>query len=591
MFASLFKKRILLLILIGFLLLALTACQRGDNGVGPSVSSTNESGQVELFKPLASLAPNPVGPNLALTATASADSSFFWLMPSLANDGNPSSTWRSKVGYVTHWLRLDWAFPVTIGHLYIRSGSFFDNIVQTISSIKYLDLNSNLWVTIPGSHFIYGRHSPALVGYIDFYFPPVTTRAITVFLNSNPPGGDAYYDGSQSGSVNIGEIEAYGASASPKISKIEFSGSALNKIYDRKNHKLLGPPHWLATVQSGQVTETQNSSFSYVINSPLSLKPEFVSEDGTPLPSGFNFDIELTGKVKDLIGAEPERTITFPVKAWPGLTNELVSNEVLQNKVGIWGLELNWVFKKNGTQIGEQRTPKANTNHCVLTTWRKPLIDGKFKVGVPTVGGKFYAESLPTEYLEIMAFSCQFLHGFDSAKTIDEIMTTNLNKTYTILGGQGYKYCIKANKDSPRRGIDRLLSDDFKDGWCMEWSHLLKALNEVQGVDVTNVNGQLKKEYLDNIGDSLIAKGFNYTAVGGVHSSDLLPLTNPPNEWWPFKNHNYVMSWDEKSFDPTFGIIDPNFFRYFENVFDFYNDTTEKIDSNALTYIDFYFID
>ena len=149
------------------------------------------------------------------------------------------------------------------------------------------------------------------------------------------------------------------------------------------------------------------------------------------------------------------------------------------------------------------------------------------------------------------------------------------------------KYSVKETTTPLRRGIDRILDDPDKDGWCMEWGYMLKALNESQGANVRNVIGYLKPSIASG---AIIADGNTYVAIGNVHSTDLIP-PNPGNLLWPFYDHRYVVNDVDNSFDPTFGKSDPNYMGYFEQVFDFLDLPTGTRDPTSLNYVDFSFED
>ena len=172
-----------------------------------------------------------------------------------------------------------------------------------------------------------------------------------------------------------------------------------------------------------------------------------------------------------------------------------------------------------------------------------------------------------------------------STKTVDDIFSKNLEKTYNYLGSMGYKYSVK-DTASLRRGIDRLLADPAKDGWCLEWSHMVKALNEAHGANSRDVTGYLKPGFMAD--GAIIADGNVYVGLGGVHSTDLEP-PDPGNLWWAFKNHRYGVNSADKAFDPTFGKADPNYMGYFEQVFDYLDTATNIPDPNSLNYVDFGF--
>lgn len=579
-------KRVTLLLFLAALLFVGTACNRKDNGITPTQSPIEVPSQASIKPSLLAIeaatgpvnldplpenppppevaiamaqsgglspkimssaikmavAPNPSGPNLAQSAIPSASS--VWpntgRVPALAIDGNLSTYWMAIYWTWNHWYQLSWGQPVTISRIFMtKDYGHAAHVMQTVQSITYYSLTTSSWQTIPGSS---GTFSGGAGDY-DRTFAPITTTGIRVNLNTGPTNPHPNW------TVWLDEIEVYGASVTPKISKIEFSGAALNKIYDRKNHQFLDPPHWSANIQSGQITETRTASFSYVINNPLSLKPEFVSEDGTPLPANYSFDIELIGKVKDLIGNEPVRTITFPSITWPNPQSDIIiSDEALHTKVGIWGLELNWVFKKNGSQIGNQRTPKASTYHCVFTTWQKPLITGNF--GRSPNPSSSLVEQLPTFYLEILKISCSAISGFTNANTAEQITIKNLD----WLGGQNTYSYAKVVVES-FGGLDKLLNDGT--GMCWDFAWFLQALVEVQGVDVRVQSATLTDIDLKKERCLTTLPGVSFPAVGNVYGNQIFNPkfgANQPLEFG-FSGHVYVVpkfSSQYKAYDPTF---------------------------------------
>jgi YD repeat-containing protein len=152
----------------------------------------------------ASLASN----NLALQAHATASSHWPWASgnrsfvptPDKGNNGNYLDDWVSRFWIRNSWYRLDWTSPVNTSRIFVTHATTSEyNAVQTISSIKYWDLGSSQWVTIPGSTFTYGGSQAA--ASIDFEFPEITTNAIllSMYTNSHPN----YL-------VFINEIEVYG---------------------------------------------------------------------------------------------------------------------------------------------------------------------------------------------------------------------------------------------------------------------------------------------------------------------------------------------------------------------------------------------
>lgn len=394
-----------------------------------------------------------------------------------------------------------------------------------------------------------------------------------------------------------------------RVTGIDFlSASGLenrNPLYDRKavyksgaiGDKFLQPTQWSASMDTttGEVIETFNWPVCYVRNeavslggSPSKIKLSVKVDELRSLSNLGPIEVEAVGTIYGENGFQQSlefSATTFNPTSWP-ISFVIESTTALPDVVGIWNLEINWSFKKYGEPLSDQRTPKTSEFHRIYTTWEKPLLDGKYRVGVPTTGGYFYAEAIPVEYLEVVDFSCEFLKGFGSIKTDDDVLATNLDKTYNYLGSIGYKYSVKETTTALRRGIDRLLDDPDKDGWCLEWSHMLKAINESHGVNVKDIIGYLKPGIINA---TLIANGNTYVAIGGVHSTDLLP---PPGDvWWPFLNHRYVVDVNDNSFDPTFGKTDSNYMDYFEQVFDFLDLITTTPDPTSLNYVDFSFED
>jgi hypothetical protein len=393
-----------------------------------------------------------------------------------------------------------------------------------------------------------------------------------------------------------------------KVIGLDFlSGSGLdnrNRLYDRKEtyksgavgDKFLEPTQWAGGIDSatGEITESNNWPVSYVRNDAVSLngnsskiKLSVKVDDFKATTNPGSIEVEA---VATIYGENSfQQTITFPVTtfnptAWPTIF-ELESTNALPDFVGIFNLEINWTFKKDGQVLSNQRTPKTGDFIKVYTTWEKPILSGLFRVGASTSGGNFYAEEIPTLYLEIVDFSSQFINGFDSAKTKDEVLAQNLDKIYNHLGANGYKYSVDEITASTRRGIDRILSEPTKDGWCLEWSHFFKAINESQGANIKDVIGYLKPGFPDG---ALIADGTKYVAIGSIHSTDLVE-PDPSNLWWHFLNHRYSVNEIDNSFDATFGELDSNYMGYFEKVFDYLDTSTNQPDPTSLNYVLFSF--
>jgi len=393
-----------------------------------------------------------------------------------------------------------------------------------------------------------------------------------------------------------------------KVIGLDFlSGSGLdnrNRLYDRKEtyksgavgDKFLEPTQWAGGIDSatGEITESNNWPISYVRNDAVSLngnsskiKLSVKVDDFKATTNPGSIEVEA---IATIYGENSfQQTITFPATtfnptAWPTIF-ELESTNALPDFVGIFNLEINWTFKKDGQILSNQRIPKAGNFIKVYTTWEKPILSGLFRVGASTSGGNFYAEEIPTLYLEIVDFSSQFINGFDSTKTKDEVLAQNLDKIYNHLGANGYKYSVDEITASTRRGIDRILSEPTKDGWCLEWSHFFKAINESQGANIKDVIGYLKPGFPDG---ALIADGTKYVAIGSIHSTDLVE-PDPSNLWWPFLNHRYSVNEIDNSFDATFGELDSNYMGYFEKVFDYLDTSTNQPDPTSLNYVLFSF--
>lgn len=262
-------RRIVLFALVVSLAWAITACNRKDDGVSPAVQVPPVANQVQQIpkqvlailqnatepvdftapqsvlsptevitqlsaagsEPLplgkimpsikASLAPNPSGPNLALSAVAGASTywpwplnygpggSAIWLYPWRANNGDPGDFWASSYGAYNHVFYLTWAQPVTISRIWILN-QFWNWVGQTIQQIRYFNPATQAYVTIPGTTGSYGGNGNP--NNINFTFPPVQTTGIAVLMNTGPVNPHP------NSSVTIDEIEVYGeATGSLKI--------------------------------------------------------------------------------------------------------------------------------------------------------------------------------------------------------------------------------------------------------------------------------------------------------------------------------------------------------------------------------------
>ncbi len=268
LFLRLFRNRLFLWSLLFLSLFALTACNKKDDGVSPPQTTVKPSDGLSNFLanienatfaidltqpeenpnapaqnlllqknigsfsaritfPKALIAPNPSGQNLAFLAIPSASSNWPWPLygypftPDQAIDGLANETWASHFGTWAGWFRLDWTATQTIGRIYITYQEFGQPFGQTISSIKYYNLSTNSWLTIPNSSFTLGASRPA---YADFSFPAIETTGIIVYLNPGPevPHPNAC--------VFISEIEVYGGAtgtlkiASPTSGDLFASG-------------------------------------------------------------------------------------------------------------------------------------------------------------------------------------------------------------------------------------------------------------------------------------------------------------------------------------------------------------------------------
>jgi hypothetical protein len=226
---------------------------------------------------------------------------------------------------------------------------------------------------------------------------------------------------------------------------------------------------------------------------------------------------------------------------------------------------VDWVFKKNGTQIGEQRTPMANTYHCVLTTWKKALDTGNFQKDENTKKSGVLvkkAEALPTLYLEIAELSIRLIgnNPVQSDSDIIEILWRGCKQlgdakefVYRGLGPSGWSW----------RGIDRFLTE--KNGACQEWAFFLQALIEFQGVDVKTMGF--------NVPPDKVLEFWRYAtqkeAVGGIPpNSD--PMEPDAPKYWKFLNHQFVITkgdiYSATVFNPVFNIIS-DFIHYEDTVF------------------------
>jgi hypothetical protein len=132
--------------------------------------------------------------NLALFASASASSYWpsavagrtFIPTPDRANNGDLADDWVSRYWIRDSWFRLDWAVPVKIGRILVTHATGEYNRIQTISSIRFWNMQTSQWETIPGSSFTYGG-TPGNA-FIDFEFSEITTNAIllSMYTNSHP---------------------------------------------------------------------------------------------------------------------------------------------------------------------------------------------------------------------------------------------------------------------------------------------------------------------------------------------------------------------------------------------------------------------
>jgi hypothetical protein len=287
-------------------------------------------------------------------------------------------------------------------------------------------------------------------------------------------------------------------------------------------------------------------------NGPSKLKVEASFKDMDDSPS-LSFDVQLVGKLYQ--GGQLKHTLSFDPKTitTTGSTEKtevFESTNGLPNVVGIWDLELEWQFSQSGSSIGSQRNPKAGTFQTLFTTWERPLLNGLFDVGLK-------AESMPTQYLEVIETSCNLLKGNDSS--ISDQLALNIIQDQAWSNG-GYKYLGGHSLDAEPRGIDRFLRET--NGLCEEFSQFYHALAESQGIDIYVAIARLPLAAVD-LGYRIIPEDQGLVAFGGdtqISTGD-----------WQFANHMYNLLALTNFWDLSFKKRGPVEATYLDNTFDLYD--------------------
>jgi len=463
-------------------------------------------------------------------------------------------------------------------------GSQTGNItnIEWVSSIDEVFAENTLSVT--KSNLSPGTHTITLRGIIGG--PPASIRS---GVSPSPQIRAAAVGDPVSATVMIviKEPKPY-----PMILGIDFlSCSGLdnrNRLYDRKNEfksapigqKFLEPTQWGGTINQsgGYVAESFNWPVCYVRDgatslsesSKIKLNVKVDDFNGTINPG--LVEVEASGTIYGDGGFQQPfefSPTTFNPNSWPN-SFSIESTTALPNVVGVWNLEVNWVFKKSGQLLSNQRTPKTSDFHKIYLTWDKTIVSGNFKVGEPTPGG-FKAESMPTEYLEIVRLSCSILKGHSPTATENGIIDLLFDGAFSLgLKSPPERFSYSKDRVEPStspRGIDRLL--EVKDGWCAEWGYFLKSLLEHNGIDFKQRGYNLESTFMDGT-HAMVADG-SIVAVGGIKSTDL----TEPKFAWLFGNHVTTVEilGTAIAFDPTFHRTGP-FVSYVNNLFDFYENVT-----------------
>jgi hypothetical protein len=279
-----------------------------------------------------------------------------------------------------------------------------------------------------------------------------------------------------------------------------------NLLYDRVNHKELGPPQWFVNVVNQELVEGSNFPISYV----RSGAPDLVDPAGKSKmrlnvkvqnfsSNAAIIDLTVSGTMKETRTGEVHAIKFLPqigVQIQANSTKEDLFMEMdpsseLPGKVGKWKLELNWNYFKPGTdqkRAKQQRTPvSANAYHLVYTSWKKPAPGGPNK-DIFSQKCEIYQAigKKPLHYLEIVDYSTQFSPSspylselnflkqlFENVKESQEFMW----KGGRYLGWQ-------------ERGIDYLLIN--KHFHCFGISELFDAMACSQGINTRLTAWSLK---------------------------------------------------------------------------------------------------
>ncbi|MDP1624434.1 MAG: hypothetical protein Q8L64_01565, partial [bacterium] len=380
-------------------------------------------------------------------------------------------------------------------------------------------------------------------------------------------------------------ITIFVKSGNPKVVMLDFlSGGNHNRIYDRKGDlaakdigkqdKFLDPIQWQGKISGNDITDVYcwplsyvRSGANFVGNGPSKLKFNAHFIDLFQSPS-LTFDVALTGTLRDENNVIQQNftfnTQTVTTSGDLVVAKEFQSVEGLPAVVGIWNLELNWSFSKGATFFGSQRTPQSGYQ-TIYTTWEKPLYSGNFGLS------KGWVEKLPTYYLEIIQISCDYAKNSGAVNSEENIMQTIYDRCWSQ---NTYSYSKEIPDDLSKRGLDRLLEESYRNGWCGEWASFLQSLLEVQGIDVLYRGYEIKPKYYPAM---VLLTSIDLPVVGNI-TPRMFPY-NPPQEDWSFTNHAIILSKTSffRTYDPTFHTTPTEFSSSVNNLFDVFDNNERRV--------------